>query len=188
VGVVQNAMPCSDLTNGQPTGSAVDLWEAIAQQQGWRYRFQPIATPNAAIEAAATGKVDVAICCLNIIAERLEKADFSVPYQEDSLAFLSRKTNEGILPLLRRRATTQSCCWHPRPLLMQEDIEAAAETFFRMLVNRNLQEKQLPSCWSHLPCRAVFVAPSNCGERHLSTGQLIAVIVISEATRKLSRP
>jgi polar amino acid transport system substrate-binding protein len=102
VGVVQNAMPCSDLTNGQPTGSAVDLWQAIAQQQGWRYSFQPIATPNAAIEAAAAGQVDVAICCLNIIAERLEKADFSVPYQEDSLAFLSRKTNEGILPLLKR--------------------------------------------------------------------------------------
>jgi ABC-type amino acid transport substrate-binding protein len=79
----------------------VDLWEAIAQQQGWRYRFQPIPTPNAAIEAAATGKVDVAISCLNIIAEWLEKADFSVPYQEDSLAFLSHKTNEGILPLLQ---------------------------------------------------------------------------------------
>jgi ABC-type amino acid transport substrate-binding protein len=46
--------------------------------------------------------VDVAISCLNIIAERLKKADFSVPYQEDSLAFLSRKSNEGILPLLQR--------------------------------------------------------------------------------------
>jgi len=102
VGVVQNAMPCSDLNNNQAAGSAVDLWEAIAQQQGWRYRFQPIPTPNAAIETAATGEVDVAISCLNIIAERLEKADFSVPYQEDSLAFLSRTNNEGILPLLQR--------------------------------------------------------------------------------------
>ena len=71
VGVVQNAMPCSDLTNGQPAGSAVDLWSAIAQQQGWRYSLQPIATPNAAIEAAGAGQVDIAICCLNIIAERL---------------------------------------------------------------------------------------------------------------------
>jgi ABC-type amino acid transport substrate-binding protein len=102
VGVVQNAMPCSDLSNEQATGSAVDLWQTIAQRQGWRYRFEPIPTPNAAIEAAATGRLDVAISCLNIIAERLEKADFSVPYQEDSLAFLSRKSNEGILPLLQR--------------------------------------------------------------------------------------
>ena len=102
VGVVQNAMPCSAIANGQATGSAVDIWQAIAQQQGWRYSLQPIPTPNAAIEAAAVGQVDVAISCLNIIAERLEKADFSVPYQEDSLAFLSRKTNEGIIPLLQR--------------------------------------------------------------------------------------
>lgn len=102
VGVVESAMPCSDLTNGQATGSAVDLWQVIAQQQGWRYKFQPIPTPNAAIEAAAAGQIDLAISCLNIIAERLDKADFSVPYQEDSLAFLSRKTNEGILPLLQR--------------------------------------------------------------------------------------
>ena len=102
VGVVQNAMPCSDLSNGRAAGSAVELWQAIAQQQGWLYTFQPISTPNEAIEAASAGQVDVAISCLNIIAERLKKADFSVPYQEDSLAFLSRKSNEGILPLLGR--------------------------------------------------------------------------------------
>ncbi|MFN9630857.1 MAG: substrate-binding periplasmic protein [Cyanobacteriota bacterium] len=102
VGVVRNAMPCSELSNGQALGSAVDLWEAIAQHQGWRYRLLPLSTPSAAIEAAAQGEVDVAISCLNIIAERLEKADFSVPYQEDSLAFLSRRTNEGILTLLQR--------------------------------------------------------------------------------------
>lgn len=102
VGVVRNAMPCSDLNNGQATGSAVDLWETIAQRQNWRYAFQPLATPNAAVEAAATGKVDVAISCLNIVAERLEKADFSVPYQEDSLAFLSRKNNENFLSLLKK--------------------------------------------------------------------------------------
>ena len=102
VGVVQNAMPCSDLANGQAAGSAVDLWQAIALKQGWDYSFQPIPTPNAAIKAAAEGQIDVVISCVNIIAERLEKADFSVPYQEDSLAFLSRKANGGILPVLQR--------------------------------------------------------------------------------------
>lgn len=102
VGVVQNALPCSNHLYGQAAGSAVELWEAIAQKQGWLYQFQPISTPNAAIKAAAAGNVDVAISCLNIISERLEKANFSVPYQEDSLAFLSHKTNEGILPVLQR--------------------------------------------------------------------------------------
>jgi len=102
VGVVQNAMPCSDLNNGQASGSAVDLWESIAQHQRWRYVLQPLPTPNAAVAAAAAGKVDVAISCLNIIAERLEKVDFSVPYQEDSLAFLSSSSSEGVLSVLKK--------------------------------------------------------------------------------------
>jgi ABC-type amino acid transport substrate-binding protein len=102
VGVVQNAMPCSDLNNGQASGSAVDLWESIAQHQRWRYVLQPLPTPNAAVAAAAAGKVDVAISCLNIIAERLEKVAFSVPYQEDSLAFLSPNSSEGILSVLKK--------------------------------------------------------------------------------------
>ncbi|MEI6029952.1 MAG: transporter substrate-binding domain-containing protein [Synechococcaceae cyanobacterium ELA739] len=102
VGVVQNAMPCSDLNNGQASGSAVDLWESIAQHQRWRYVLQPLPTPNAAVAAAAAGKVDVAISCLNIIAERLEKVDFSVPYQEDSLAFLTSSSREGVLSVLKK--------------------------------------------------------------------------------------
>jgi len=102
VGVVENAMPCSDLNNGQASGSAVDLWESIAQHQRWRYVLQPLPTPNAAVAAAAAGEVDVAISCLNIIAERLEKVDFSVPYQEDSLAFLSPSSSEGVLSVLKK--------------------------------------------------------------------------------------
>jgi polar amino acid transport system substrate-binding protein len=102
VGVVQNAMPCSNLTNGQAAGSAVDLWQSIAQQQGWTFTYVPIPNPNAAVDAARRGDVDLAISCLNIIAERLKKGDFSVPYKEDSLSFLSRKSSDGILTLLQR--------------------------------------------------------------------------------------
>jgi hypothetical protein len=107
VGVVQNAMPCSELNNGQASGSAVDLWESIAQHQRWRYVLQPLPTPNAAVAAAAAGEVDVAISCLNIIAERLERVDFSVPYQEDSLAFLSANSSEGVLSILKKISKEQ---------------------------------------------------------------------------------
>lgn len=103
VGVVQDAMPCSGIQNGQPRGSAVELWQAIAAQRGWQYTTVAIQNPNSAIEAAASGDVDVAVSCLNIIPERLEKAEFSIPYQEDSLAFLSRKPHQHqLLPLLRQ--------------------------------------------------------------------------------------
>lgn len=102
VGVVQHAMPCSTMKNGKAEGSAVELWQSIAQQRGWTYVYQPISTSNAAVEAAANNEVDLAISCINIIPERVGKADFSVPYQEDSLAFLSRKKADGIVSLLRR--------------------------------------------------------------------------------------
>jgi ABC-type amino acid transport substrate-binding protein len=65
-------------------------------------------TPNAAIDAAANGEVDLAVSCLNIIPERLEKAEFSIPYQEDSLAFLSRKTNQNEILLLLRQLGSDS--------------------------------------------------------------------------------
>jgi ABC-type amino acid transport substrate-binding protein len=107
VGVVENAMPCSGFNNGQPEGSAVDLWQSMAQREGWSYTYQPIRTNQAAVEAAARGEVDLAVSCLNIIAERLQQADFSVPYQEDSLAFLSHKRNEGLLSLLQRISREQ---------------------------------------------------------------------------------
>lgn len=103
VGVVQDAMPCSGIENGHPRGSAVELWQAIAAQRGWQYTTVAIQNPKSAIEAAASGDIDLAVSCLNIIPERLEKADFSMPYQEDSLAFLSRKPHQNqLLPLLRQ--------------------------------------------------------------------------------------
>ena len=104
VGVVQNAMPCSNLSNGQAAGSAVELWQIMAQQQGWSTTYLPIANPTAAVDAARRGDVDLAISCLNITAERLAKGDFSVPYKEDSLSFLSRNKSDNILTLLQRIA------------------------------------------------------------------------------------
>lgn len=104
VGVVQNAMPCSNLSNGQASGSAVELWQTIAQQQGWSTTYVPIATANSAVEAARRGEVDLSISCINIIPERLAKGDFSVPYKEDSLSFLTHNKSDGILTLLKRIA------------------------------------------------------------------------------------
>lgn len=108
VGVVQDAMPCSGIENGQPRGAAVELWQAIAAQQDWQYQTIAIKTPHSAIEAATNGDIDVAVSCLNILPERLKKLDeanssFSIPYNEDSLAFLSRKPQRHqLLNLLRQ--------------------------------------------------------------------------------------
>jgi hypothetical protein len=109
VGVVKNAMPCSGMNNGQAEGSAIELWQSIAQNNGWQYTYQPINTSNAAVEAGGRGEIDLPVSYLNIISERLEKSDFSVPYQEDSLAFLSPKKATASSRCCNASAENRSC-------------------------------------------------------------------------------
>lgn len=97
VGVVSNAMPCSDFKNGFPRGSAVDLWQAIASKTKIPFTFQALESPNQAVEKAAEGKIDLAISCLNVTPLRLEMVSFSSPYQEDGLALLTRRENKNFL-------------------------------------------------------------------------------------------
>ncbi len=94
IGIVDNALPCSDYNGQEYVGSAVDLWRAIADSALLEYEIKTIKNPKESVKQAANGTVDLAISCLNIIAPRLEQVEFSVPYQSDSLAFLSRKEDE----------------------------------------------------------------------------------------------
>jgi len=96
VGVVENALPCSDYEKGFARGSAVELWELVASSSGLFFDFVPVATPNEAVEKAADGRIDVAVSCLNIIPARLARVDFSMPYQEDGLALLVRRDREDL--------------------------------------------------------------------------------------------
>ena len=98
VGIVDNALPCSDYEDGNYIGSAVDLWRTVAEMNSIKYDVLRVKNPNNAVKKASNGEIDVAISCLNIISQRLDKVEFSVPYQSDSLAFLSRvKDNTKIL-------------------------------------------------------------------------------------------
>lgn len=97
VGVVDNALPCSDFKNGYPSGSAVDLWQAIASKAKISFTYQPLESPNQAVQKAADRQIDLAISCLNITPLRLEQVSFSSPYQEDSLALLTRREEKSFL-------------------------------------------------------------------------------------------
>jgi len=97
VGVVDNALPCSDVRNGFPRGSAVDLWQAIAHKTQTPFNYQSLQNPNQAVQKADAGEIDLAISCLNVTPLRLEQVSFSSPYQEDSLALLNRREEESFL-------------------------------------------------------------------------------------------
>ena len=93
VGVVDEAAPCSNRVGPLYEGYAVEIWEAIASQKGWPYRFEPVPSPNAAVAMAASGEIDLGVSCLNQVPERLAVSNFSVAISSDGLAFLSPREN-----------------------------------------------------------------------------------------------
>ena len=100
VGVVDEAAPCSNRVGPLYEGFAVEIWEAIASQKGWPYRFKPVPSPNAAVAMAASGEIDVGVSCLNQVPERLAVTNFSVAISSDGLAFLSPRENNYPLSAL----------------------------------------------------------------------------------------
>ena len=100
VGVVDEAAPCSNRVGPLYEGFAVEIWEAIASQKGWPYRFEPVPSPNAAVAMAASGEIDVGVSCLNQVPERLAVTNFSVAISSDGLAFLSPRENNYPLSAL----------------------------------------------------------------------------------------
>ena len=100
VGVVEEAAPCSNRVGPLYEGYAVEIWEAIASQKGWPYRFEPVPSPNAAVAMAASGEIDVGVSCLNQVPERLAVTNFSVAISSDGLALLSPRENSYPLSAL----------------------------------------------------------------------------------------
>ena len=116
VGVVDEAAPCSNRVGPLYEGYAVEIWEAIASQKGWPYRFEPVPSPNAAVSMAASGEIDVGVSCLNQVPERLAVTNFSVAISSDGLAFLSPRENSYPLSALLTGMVgngllLRSLCW-----------------------------------------------------------------------------
>ncbi|MEB3255767.1 MAG: transporter substrate-binding domain-containing protein [Synechococcaceae cyanobacterium] len=88
VGVVDGSQPCAWREGEVWKGLAVDLWNRIASREQLAFVMQPLPSTAALLEAAAADRVDVAIGCLNVSPERLQRLRFSLPFQEDGLAVM----------------------------------------------------------------------------------------------------
>jgi len=73
--------------DGKYTGFDIQLWEAIAQQAGLKYRLQPMDF-NGIIPGLQTRNLDVALAGITIREDRAKVIDFSDPYYESGLAIL----------------------------------------------------------------------------------------------------
>ena len=101
VGIVDDALPCSNETQTRYSGHAVDIWEEIASKSKIKYKYVTIPTFNQGVESAYSREIDIAISCFNIIPKRLEKVEFSTPYRDDGLSFLSRKQDKTLITFFK---------------------------------------------------------------------------------------
>jgi polar amino acid transport system substrate-binding protein len=88
VGVVDGAPPCSYRDAGAWRGLAVDLWNRIATREQLPYVVSEWPSVREMLEASRAGRLDVAVGCLNVSPDRLERYRFSLPFQEDGLAVM----------------------------------------------------------------------------------------------------
>ncbi len=63
--------------DGQWTGISIELWRRIAEKQNLKFRFHEEETVPGLIEAAAQGKVDIAVAALTVTSGREEILDFT---------------------------------------------------------------------------------------------------------------
>ena len=90
----------SDKGNGLQ-GFSIDLWEKIARENNWKYRFV-FSDFKTKLSNVKANKVDLAIGGITITAEREKSLDFSNPTFNAGLGILVNKhvTTQAIVPLI----------------------------------------------------------------------------------------
>ena len=76
----------------QVVGADIDMAQAIADELGVKLEVSSMSFDNV-LTSLQTGKADLAIAGISATEERKEVFDFSIPYYENKISFLIRKTD-----------------------------------------------------------------------------------------------
>ena len=91
IGVVDNALPCSDFNDSSYIGLSLDFWREVAEKANIHYTTKTINSFNEGINEAEKGNVDLLVSCFDITTSRLRRIEYTIPYRQENNAFLSRK-------------------------------------------------------------------------------------------------
>lgn len=72
------------------SGIAIELWEDLAKDKDWNYRYKTYNSVNDALNATENGELDLVVGPISITSQRVKKVRFSQPYYQSSLAIASR--------------------------------------------------------------------------------------------------
>lgn len=90
IGVTDGSQPCSYREADVWRGLAVDIWNRVASEERLPFVLEPRPSTAKLLEAVGSGELDVAVGCLNVSPERLDRVRFSLPFQEGGQAVLIR--------------------------------------------------------------------------------------------------
>ncbi|TYB76429.1 transporter substrate-binding domain-containing protein [Bizionia myxarmorum] len=82
--------------SGSDSGIAVEIWDKIAKDQGWRYDYVFFNQVDEALRALDRGNVDLVVGSISITAKRLETMRFSQPFYNSSISIISRIDNNSL--------------------------------------------------------------------------------------------
>lgn len=94
---IKPAKPFAFEEGGQWKGYSVEVWNAVAAKNNWRFEWVPTETVPQALTAVQEGKVDVAVGALSVTEEREKVLDFSHPFFESGLQIVSNTTSAGTI-------------------------------------------------------------------------------------------
>lgn len=76
--------------DGVFTGLAIDLWEDLATKNNWQFTYQEYETFRELIDAAAQGRIDLAISNITITQQRALTVDFTQPWFDGGMRLMVR--------------------------------------------------------------------------------------------------
>lgn len=102
VGVAGSA-PFFYTENGSkvPQGAAVDIWQEVANQKNWNYKYQNFTSVKDALQSMREGNLDILVGPITINSDRVQNFKFSQPFYQSSLAIVYKKGNFSLWNLVK---------------------------------------------------------------------------------------
>ncbi|MFK8046204.1 MAG: transporter substrate-binding domain-containing protein [Crocinitomicaceae bacterium] len=75
--------------NRYKKGIVVEIWDEIANENNWQYKYVPFKKITDAIDSFENGKIDLLVGPVSITSSRVDKIFFSQPFYNSSIAIVS---------------------------------------------------------------------------------------------------
>lgn len=95
IAIPSSFVPFMFQEDGEWTGFEIELWEAIAEENGWEYEYNTM-NFSGILAALQTKRVDGAIAAITATSKREKVMDFSHTYYDSGLMLMVRADNAEI--------------------------------------------------------------------------------------------